>query len=61
MKVIQKLLGWVLLVVASLIPAGLCLIRGWHKEEITITYAVVVVLVVITWYARLLVFRKKAG
>jgi hypothetical protein len=58
MRLLERLLGWVLIVVASAIPTGLCLLRGWHKEQIALTYSVAVVLVIVAWYARLLAFRK---
>ncbi len=58
MKFVEAALGWVLLVVASAVPAGLCLLRGWQKEEIALTYATVVVLAICAWYGRMLVFKK---
>jgi hypothetical protein len=58
MKFLKPFLGWILLVVASAVPAGLCLLRGWHKEEIALTYAAVVVLAICAWYCRILVFKK---
>ncbi len=58
MKFVQRFFGWILLVIASAVPAGLCLIRGWQKEQIALTYAIAVALTIVIWYARLLAFRK---
>jgi hypothetical protein len=59
MKLLERFLGWILLVVAAAVPTGLCLIRGWQKEQIALTYSVVVVLIIVTWYGRLLAFGKR--